>query len=357
MNDLNAAGLNMYRCSPAMTAYFMERTLEKGLVPFLQSSPGLGKSSMVRAYAKKHNLAVIDHRVSTSGPEDFSGLPDLTGDKAVHKPFEFLPVAGDAIPDGKDGWVLYLSEFNSGLPSVITAAYKVLLEREVGQKKLHDKVQIICDGNLAEDRAIVNELGTAVQSRVVWLEMFVDGSSKEQFEWFMMNVALPQGWDSRVVAYLNANREKLNAFDPNHTEKTYPVPRTWEFVSKLAEGYDIVPEDMPLFVGAVGATEGASFVSFCELFGQLPTLEDVLRDPRMAPMPQDTGKQYAMISRLIDGADDTNISTLADYVEQFPLEFRILFWRSVQLRYPSIRRSSAFNAAQTSLARYLFSED
>lgn len=43
-------------------------TLKAGLVPFIASSPGAGKSAMVHAIAKDRNLLVVDIRLSQEDP-------------------------------------------------------------------------------------------------------------------------------------------------------------------------------------------------------------------------------------------------------------------------------------------------
>ena len=100
------------------------RVLKAGIVPFLQSSPGIGKSSIMRDIAKEFNLKVIDHRLSTSSPTDLSGLPWIVDGMARFNPFEFFPIKGVDIPEGYDGWLLFLDEFNSAPKSVQAAAYQ-----------------------------------------------------------------------------------------------------------------------------------------------------------------------------------------------------------------------------------------
>lgn len=64
--------LDLYRATPRQTRRFIVEAISAGLVPFVQSSPGMGKSSLVKSIAKEHNLKVIDHRLSTSAPEDLN---------------------------------------------------------------------------------------------------------------------------------------------------------------------------------------------------------------------------------------------------------------------------------------------
>ena len=108
--NANQAKVNIIRC------------IKVGLVPFIQSSPGIGKSSIVKQIAKEFNLKLIDHRLSTSSPEDLLGLPHFEEGKAVFSPFrDIFPLEDSSIPEGKDGFLLFFDEFNSA-PRSIQAA-------------------------------------------------------------------------------------------------------------------------------------------------------------------------------------------------------------------------------------------
>lgn len=207
-------------CNTRQARNFIIRALQAGNVPFLTSSPGMGKSAIIRSVAEEFGMKLIDHRLSTSAPEDLSGLPFRNVDRAEFIPFaDLFPIEGDEIPEGYNGWILFLDEFNSAKKEVVAAAYKLILDRMTGQKKLHPNVMIICAGNKATDRAIVNPLGTAMQSRVVHFEMELN------FDIFVEDVMIPQEWDERLVAFLHANPGYLHDFDPAHKNKTFCCPR------------------------------------------------------------------------------------------------------------------------------------
>lgn len=194
--------------------------IEAGLVPFITSSPGMGKSAIVAQLAKAGNLKLIDHRLSTSEPTDFTGLPGFIDGYAVMHPFrEIFPLADQELPAGYNGWLLFLDEFPSASKAVQAAAYKLILDRMVGQHHLHPEVYIIAAGNKATDRAIVNTLSTAMQSRLVHLEMAVVFD-----EWFE-DVALANNYHPTIKAFLKANPSKLWDFRPDHQDKTFCCPR------------------------------------------------------------------------------------------------------------------------------------
>lgn len=99
------------RVSPRKLTWLTALTLEAGLVPFVAGSPGTGKSAIVHQLSKAGNLKLIDHRLSTSDPTDLSGLPHFVNGEAHFAPFAGLfPIEGiSVIPEGYDGWLLFLN--------------------------------------------------------------------------------------------------------------------------------------------------------------------------------------------------------------------------------------------------------
>ena len=121
------SGISAYKCTPRQVRKHIIHCMQAGLVPFIQSSPAMGKSAIVASIAKEYGLELIDHRLSTSAPEDLTGLPHFREGAAGHTvaefvPFDTFPTEGTPIPEGKNGWLLFLDEMNSATKMVQAAA-------------------------------------------------------------------------------------------------------------------------------------------------------------------------------------------------------------------------------------------
>lgn len=327
--------------------------LHAGVVPFVQSSPGLGKSAIIRAIAEEFNLQLIDHRLSTSAPEDLSGLPEfITGPggtrKATFSPFDLFPTEDMPIPDGKDGWLLFLDEFNSAPKSVQAAAYKLILDRQVGQHKLHQRVAMVTAGNLTTDRAITNPLSTAMQSRVVHLEMELN------HQHFLQDVVLAYNWDHRIYAFLSFKNSYIHDFRPDHNDKTFCCPRTWEFMNRLLTvNPDVSHKRGKLFAGTITSGVAFEFVTFCQLYESLPKLEDIVKDPAGTSLSQDAATRFAITSSLMEKVDKDNFESISKYINRMSSEFRIMFFRGMLQKKPELRSHPVFRDAMLELNRYL----
>ena len=342
------------RVTPRKLTWLVALTLEAGLVPFISGSPGIGKSAIVKQLAKAGNLKLIDHRLSTSAPEDLSGLPHFVNGQAHFAPFAGLfPIEGmTEIPEGYDGFLLFLDEFNSADRDVQKSAYKLVLDRMVGQYKLHPSVRIVCAGNLITDKAIVTELSTAMQSRMIHFELAVD------FKEWLQDVAIANDYDHRVIAYLSRHQDKLMDFDPNHSDKTFSSPRTWEFINRLLEvcGDDkkIDSALTPAFAGTISAGVAVEFVQFTAVYDQLPSMTDILAGNALVPTGLDL--RWATISMMashIEPSKKEDIGRLANFANQFDVSLRVLFYRMALGRFPNLRREPVFSAALLTIQEYM----
>lgn len=359
------AGMSAFKCTPRQARGHMIEILQAGLVPFLRSSPGMGKSAIVRSIAEEYGMELLDIRLSTCAPEDLTGLPHFENGIAKFMPFDMFPVEGTPVPAGKNGWIIFLDEFNSASKSVQAAAYKLVLDRMVGLRKLHDQVMIVAAGNLDTDRAITNNVGTALQSRFIHLEMHLIPDSMGQHSEFMTDVAFKYDWDERVIAFLSYLPDRLHDFRPDHNDKTFCCPRTWEFMSRLLKGktysYKQVGNDQvyemdakaAMFAGAITSGVATEFINFTKVFQNLPKIADILNDPANTPVPGDPPVKFATSSMLISQATEQNFSKVTDYINRFSSEFRVLFFRGLMVRKPELRAHPGFRSAMLELSRYL----
>ena len=304
---------------------FAFQTLKANLVPFLSSSPGLGKSAAVRQLAKRFNLKLIDVRLAEEDPTCLSGFPTVVDGRSTYAPPVRFPLQGDPIPEGYSGFLLFFDEINSAPRSVVSAAYKIVLDRMIGQEHLHDKVRIIAAGNLSTDNAIVNDMGTAMRSRMVHIHVTTHAEN-----W--LDYAAKDGFDTRVVSYLNYQSSKINNFRgfEGSSDETFACERTWEFVSKILKANypdetKPVPADVaPLLVGTVGST-AYEFVTYTEAFKDLPTIQQVLANPCGCALPVAPAVRYLMTGMLVGNTTMDNADKIATYVDRLPKEFAMVF--------------------------------
>lgn len=319
LNDMNAE----------QATEFVTDCLAGRLVPYLTGSPGVGKSAIIYAIANRMKLKIIDLRLAQCDPTDLNGFPtiDKVTGKSTYAPMDTFPLESDEIPEGFLGWLLVLDELSSAPRMVQAAAYKVVLDKAVGQHKLHAQCYIVAAGNLDTDNAIVEEMGTAMQSRLIHGVMTVD------FE-VWLKWARNNGIDHRLTSYIQANPDKLYQFDPDHDDHTFRCPRTWVFFSKLIEQW---PDQIPhtkrtVLCGAVGNAGAVDFIGYCKVYGQLPDIGDIIRDPMGTMVPSEPNHNYAVAGMIANHASVDNIGNMLKYIDRMRVEFQIVAAREMMGR-------------------------
>lgn len=304
------------------------KTLEAGLVPLLHGSPGIGKSAVAKAIAEEFNLKLIDMRLAECEPTDMMGFPfvDKETGKAGYAPMNTFPIEGDPIPKGYSGWLLLLDEITSADRSVQKAAYKLTYDKQVGNHRLHPNVAVMAAGNLDTDNAIVEEMSTALQSRMVHFECELN--STEWLDWASAN-----GIDYRINAYVNFKPDNLYSFKPDHPDKTYACPRTWEFASKLLQLVDVSgKEAMPLLAGTLSEGVAREFLQFLRIYKDLPSIQDIETSPAVLAVPTEPSILYALTSLISHHATDSNLGNLMTYMSRLGKEFQVVCLRDLVRR-------------------------
>lgn len=343
--------MNIYTLSPSKVKDCVTTCMQARLVPFLISSPGMGKSSIVKQIADEYSLKLIDCRLSSMDPVDLNGLPWIQEGKARFNPYEMFPLENTEIPEGYEGWILFLDEFNSASRAVQAAAYRVVLDREIGQHKLHPKCFVVAAGNKSTDNAIVNRLSTAMLSRVIHLNMEIN------FEDWRYNYAIPNNVDDRVIAYLSMFPNSLMSFDPERDDQTFACPRTWDFVSRLLKAWNRSVDEsvIPLLAGAVSLEQASSFVQFCKVYKDLITLDDLKKNPSLTP-PSNGATLWAIITHLSSHICVEDMKTVREFISKCPATFQIVFCRSVIKRLPGLGSNKDFIELTANVGEYCFGD-
>jgi len=295
--------------------------LKAGLVPMLHGSPGIGKSATIHGVAAEFKLKLIDFRASQADPSDVLGFPKTDGKKATYLPFDTFPLEGDPVPEGFEGWLLFLDELPLASPEVQKALYKLILDRMIGGYHLHERVRMVAAGNLETDGAMVEPLSTALSSRMIHLEVYADF-----LEW--QDWALAEGFDFRILSYLNYKKENFYNFRGDLDGYTYACPRTWEMINRqLAKNPEVSSMDIiqkATFSGTVGEGVAPEFIAFCEIEKEIPTFKAILSDPEGVTLPSRMDTKWLISGMVAKEITDDNLEVVGKFIKKLPIEFQIV---------------------------------
>ena len=306
-----------------------ENIIPAGLSAFITGAPGIGKSDIIRSVAKQTNRDVIDIRASLLDPVDLRGLPSVgDGITSWNKP-DFLPTEGDG--------VIFLDEINVAPKLVQGALYQLVLDRKLGDYEVPDGWAVVAAGNRKEDRAIVQDAGTALGTRFIHLELEPNLDDFTEYA-----VQDDSGIATEVLAFIRFRPELLHKFSAD--EKTHPTPRTWSFVSRI---FDTNPDRalrLPLYSGCVGEAAAVELVGFLDIMERIPSIDEVLMDPDGAEVPeaQDVAVLYALTAALAKKATKENVAKVFQYLKRLPEEFGGFAAKAMVGRDKNLSRTKAF---------------
>ncbi|MCX7928970.1 MAG: MoxR family ATPase [Patescibacteria group bacterium] len=284
--------------TPASLANMLDVLFEiRNISPFIWGGPGIGKSSIVSALAKKKNMNFVDIRLSMMEPSTIMGImiPDITNATSKWLPPSFFK---------NDGPTLYFfDEFNSAPPTIQAVAYQIILDRKIGPHSLNDTDFIVAAGNTVSDKGITFKMPNPLANRFVHLNL------KVNFDDFY-NYAVKNKLHQHVVGYLNYQKGDLYVPDYSPEVRGFPTPRSWEFVSRiLYKVGDRNIDILPLVAGAVGEGVAYKFLSYRRVAESVVNINEIITGKIKEMRPKNIDVCYATITALC--------YTLADYYEAY----------------------------------------
>jgi SpoVK/Ycf46/Vps4 family AAA+-type ATPase len=251
-------------------------TLRAGISVLLRGHPGVGKSSLAARLAEELDLPLVDIRLAQRDPADLCGVwfPDREARQLVSFPPSW------AVEAASRPCLLFLDEINAAVTKLHqAAAYQIVLERRVGELRLHPQTAILAAGNLEEDEAIVTPLSSALCNRFAHFIMRVDATAWG--EW-----AEDAGIESSVRAYIERHGAEV-LYAPGSGEPAFPTPRSWEMASRLLLATDEA-DHRRLVAACLGTAGSERFFAWRRLYTQIK-VERVLQ--KGVPMDFTSGKQ------------------------------------------------------------------
>lgn len=307
-------------------------------------SPGVGKSDLVRQDAKTRgsDYRFIDLRLSQLDPVDMRGIPvyDVKKKQTNWAIPNFLPQEGEG--------TLFLDELNSAPQATMAAAYQLILDRKLGDYILPLGWCVIAAGNNVGDRAIVNQMSTALRNRFVHIDFEVN--LDDWCQWALMNNINPE-----VLSFLRFRPGYLNIFDTSTqtskeakkatlSEKAFATPRSWKFVSDIltATHSQSLSIEFELIKGTVGEGPAGEFLAFQKCYKDMPNLDIVIGSPETAAVPDNPATLYAISTGLAMKATLDNVKNILVYAERLPKEFQVLLVKDAVVRNREIANTKTF---------------
>jgi hypothetical protein len=263
---------------------------------FLWGQPGIGKSSLVEDFAKQVGLPCETLLGSQLAAEDLIGVPKIVGEGDGARS-RFCPPENIA---RDEAFVLFLDELNGSSHEVQKAFYSLILDRRLGNYRLHPESVVIGAGNRSQDSAIVRPMSSALINRMVHVHLV--SNPRDWLAWARRSNIHP--W---VVDYIGQRPDHLTSPPPRH-EEPYSTPRSWHMLSDLLHSYRAgepgapeVPDDLlrVLALGTVSPAHAGQFRGYVRQIRHAWSLDALIKGTiRWPPDPQDRDVCYFLAQGL-----------------------------------------------------------
>lgn len=302
------------RADPQLAALTL--TVAADLPVLLWGEPGIGKTAALTQLASTMDLPLTTVIASVHEPSDFSGLPVIGHDPAIH-----------GIPMAPPDWavrlvragrgLLFLDELSTAPPAVQAALLRLVLERRIGALQLPPGVRIVAAANPRSSAADGWELSPPLANRFVHLPWVHDHDVVVRgLAGTWPAAVLPRldrarlteavAFARRAVCGLLAARPTLVHRLPENESRRggpWPSPRSWEATLRLvafATAADASREVLSLLVrGTVGDGPGLELLASLDRI-DLPDPETLLSDPAAAVLPQRGDLRQAVLDGVVD---------------------------------------------------------
>lgn len=275
---------------------------------YLEGAPGVAKSSVVYQSAAQLGIDIGEFRFAGSDPTDIKGIPDLKSGRTVWATPEELPTD----PDWRG--IVFFDEIVQGSPMTMSAVTELVLEGKMGKYVLPKGAMIVAAGNRRSDRSAVNEMPRHLADRFIVVP--VEADVDDFVVWADTN-----NIRSEITSFVRARPDLLSAFDPQQMKS--PSMRGWGFVSSILDMNVHPVVQHTLISGCVGSGAALEFLGHLELYGQIPTVEEILANPETAKMPKGENAPamcYAIASNLSRALNHKTAKAVMTYIKRFESE-------------------------------------
>ena len=285
----------------------------------LRGARGTGKTSLVKAIAKKvgYKLCLIQGAQTDVGDLKMPIMKDGA--------FVFGPNESFGLHTGKPV-VFFCDEFTKMGQAAQNAIHEVIEpDGAFCGIPLHpDSIRIIA-GNLDEE-GLGDRIRDHTHDRVI--ELVLTGANHEE----MIEYAVESGWHETVIAFMYEFPQCLLTILDGDAWKESPYKgvtrRGLEGVSDIMHSsYGKLNSELlsSTIAGRVGSPFAKSFQAFIDYKDQIPSHEEIIKDPMGAKLPKTQGAACVFIFGALTKVDKNTLEKYMKYIARFEPEWEMMF--------------------------------
>jgi hypothetical protein len=327
---------------------------ESGRSVYLKSSPGVGKTDVMKAapailsahFKKNIGAVIINGPLLTPG--DAVGYlmgnraPDGRLESEYTEPFWFKTHEGKRLSEF-DGGIVFVDEMDKADTDVKKVIGECALSGRLGPHKLAGGWVLWGAGNNAEDRSgSTKELDHLINRR---MEVDVTPDLDAWTSW-----ALSHGVSPLTVSFANSYPELVIGSKAPAKQGPWCTPRSLvgadDYIKILTRDNKGETPDDPSTVEEINGMIGsaaAQFFQHVKLEQEMPKYEKIVADPSGAKLPKKPDAQMMVCYHLAHKIKAPDAGAVIQYIERMSPEFAVTFAKAACKRDQSLVMAPAFN--------------
>jgi hypothetical protein len=277
-------------------------------------------------------------------PEYHTGYFDMTnldlGDlmlpavQHASRETEFYPNALFGMREGDIPHIYMFDEFGKAARPLQNACLPIMLERRVGERKLHPASLIFATTNLGAE-GVGDMLQSHSRNRMIVVTM-----RKPTADEWIENFAVDAGIMPEVIAWVRETPQVMEGFDtvekaddnpyifhPKAPRLAFVTPRSLEKASDILKQREHMQEDTVIHAlrGTVGDRAALDLRSFVALADKLPAWKSVIGDPKNCPVPSNPAASVMLVFTAVSRTEEANVTPWMTYLQRMPKEAQALY--------------------------------
>ena len=327
----------------------IKHCLSTGLIPFITSKPGVGKSSLVRQAGedmakeqgkefyifngnsmhppaqKEAGFGFIDLRANMMTTMDLYGLPTFTNDKQ-----SYMFARPDMIPEAGQG-IIFVDELPQATQSTMGGFSEAFLDHRIGKHVIPEGWKFAAAGNRMKDRADAHKVPTHIKDRLNELQL--EFSLEDWIEW-----ATRENLHPATITFAKFRPNLMDSFDPSLDINC--TPRSVESSALHIEAPASVR--WPLLAGCIGEGPANEMEAILRIFKDLPDPDYIKENPDKAPVPTKLDVLYAVTTMLAMHSTKKNFEDLMKYIKRIDqIEFQTAFVKQALIKDSDVAETDA----------------
>lgn len=275
-------------------------SLEDGQVPAIEGAPGIGKTALLNAVATALGLEPVQLVAREYEPHELSGVMDVRDGRLTRH------LIGPARKAIERPCLVLVDEVTAAPGPVFANMAKVLHERKFGDELVHPQTLFICAFNPQAQSLDANDMPLPLINR---LRIFKMRPTVKEVQAYFTRIG-EAGSALRMVGEEFANvldaQPGLLDIEPPHPDQcaqqniNWASPRSWERAVRTLAREQVLPAKVlkACLAGDLGPDKADAFLAIRATYGKLPSISEIIQDPKKAKLPKDFIQGVGVLSLL-----------------------------------------------------------